>query len=283
MPATIQPPGSGRGSASSRWKDIYLVLIYRYARAGLTNEQIAGALKITAATIYNWMKKKTVIREVLKLARQEVPEEESYSRFFYDRLPPAMQDLWEQVLNVERTGGGMAALNDILADHGVRARQVLFLHALMVTHFSPTKAMAMVGIDHRQLNTWKMDPDFADEFDKVQHIKGDYFEGKLVQLVEAQDRGAILFANRTFNRQRGYGQTADVNVHHTGDIGVNMTALDLSDLDLSLPCRLEIANAIRKREEQLAQQRLFQSQPLDERLRIGVEQALAGQISESEA
>ena len=83
-------------------------------------------------------------------------------------------------------------------------------------------------------------------------------------LIEEGDTSATIFANKTYNRDRGYGATTDVFVKHSGVVDHNL--LDISDLELSEACKLELLEAIRRRENKVSQDRVFTNLPLEARV-----------------
>lgn len=264
------------------WRPILLVHMYRYAKAGLSNEAVARVLDINRGTMSLWLKKRPEVREALELGRQQAPDEESFTRFFYEQLDSPLRELWDELIINERVGGGVANMRKILADQGTGARQALFLHALVNSHFNPNLAMQRVGLDKRTLDQWTdSDPDFAELVSQVQWLKGNFFEEGLVKLCEHGDRGAILHANRTFNKNRGYGNQTTV----TGTVDVNIEnrlVLDLSELDLDPETRAKIADAVRAREQRLAEQRAFAQKPLEERLITQLSDTIAERVRDAD-
>ena len=278
MPATA----ARKPKPAVRWAEIRLVHIYRYARAGMSDARVAESLGVSPVTLARWKRAKSSVREALALARAEAPPEDGFVKYFYSQLDPRLQSLWDQIENANNLGGGIRQLDNILADHGARARQSLFLHALISSHFSPTRAMEKVGIDKRQLDTWvSTDPDFADLVKEIQWHKQNFFEEALVKLVASGDTSAILFANRGLNRDRGYGKEETVRHHPSGSIE-HRSVLDLSELELSQACRIEIAQAIRKRDEELEQRRLLGSAPAEDKMYRRVEAEIAAAATTTE-
>lgn len=53
-------------------KEDKLILLEGWARAGLTNEQIAHNIGINVKTLYDWQNKKEIIRETLKKGKEVV-------------------------------------------------------------------------------------------------------------------------------------------------------------------------------------------------------------------
>lgn len=251
-----------------------LVYIYRHAKAGLSDEAIARALDVNRNTIKDWKKNRADVRKAMELGREEIPED-GFTSYFYRQLPPKLQVLWQQLEAADSAGGGITIIDGILADHGKRARQSLFLHALVASHFSPTRAMEKVGIDKRQLESWiESDPDFANLVEEIQYHKKNFCDEKLMDLVSKGDPSAIMFANRGINRER-YGKSQDVNVNVNGSIEMRQV-LDLTELELSTACRIEIAQALRALEEKKERQRLLGDRPIEDR----VIQRIEAQISE---
>jgi hypothetical protein len=264
----------------SRWTPILLVHIYRHAKAGLSNEAIARVMDITSNRFVKWKRDRPEVAQALALARKEAPMDNSFVRYFYSQLDPRLQALWNEIENANNLGGGIAQLDAILGDHGTKARQSLYLHALISSHFSPTRAMEKVGIDKRTLDHWiNNDPDFPELVEQIQYHKKNYFEEALVKLVEAGDKSAILHANRSVNRDRGYGRHSDMTVTVNGNVNHNHV-LDLSELNLSLACRTEIANALRELEQKKEAARLLSQRPIEERLRTRVEDQIIASIAE---
>lgn len=272
--------GTKRTKDYTPWQPIFLVHFYRYAKAGLTNEAICKITNTSRSSMYLWLKKRPELVEALRLAREQLPDEDGFVRFFYEQLDGRLRDLWDQIVTNEIIGGGVQNMRVIMADQGTGARQALFLHALVSSHFNPSRAMEKVGLDKRTLDQWTdSDPDFAELVSQVQWHKGNFFEEGLVKLCERGDAGAIQFANRTYNKSRGYGNS--LNVSGSVDINIeNRMVLDLSELDLDSETRAKIAEAVRAREQRLADQRVFSQKPLEERLLTQISSTISERADE---
>lgn len=269
MAATVQ------GKPKSAWSSLYLVPAYRYARAGLNNTQIAQALEIPRNTFDRWVKSREDLKQALAEGRQEVPDEDSYVRYFYEQLDGRLKELWDRLVTNEMLGGGVSQMRLILADHGTSARQALFLHALVSSHFNPSAAMEKVGLDKRTLDNWiNTDPDFAELVEQVQWHKGNFFEQRLIQLCESGDKGAIFFANRTFNARRGYGNSVQVSgtVKHEHE---HKLVIDLDELELDFETRSKILEAHRRMQDKKAEQRYLLSRPVEERAAVMIESQIS--------
>jgi hypothetical protein len=87
------------------------------------------------------------------------------------------------------------------------------------------------------------DPEFAELVDEIHLHKKDFFESKLVELVQSGDSSATIFANKTMNRDRGYGDKT--TIEHTGTVVVEQRVVQIGDLALPVDVRRAILGAVR--------------------------------------
>lgn len=243
-PSMPPPPPTDRGR---QFKPIYLVEIYKGLVIGATTDDIAGQIGIPRKKYYRWRDKYPEIRRVEAMARRERTSLQPFPAFIYKKLSPDLQQLWDWICEWEKEANGTARIELMLKDYGKQVRQSLFLHALCVNNFSPSMAMAKVNIDKRQLDVWiNNDPDFGLLVEEISWHKGNFFEEALTRLCRDGNAAAIMFANRSWNRNRGYGQSVEVKHSHSGEIlhGV----LDLVELApyLSESSKADIMEAMRK-------------------------------------
>lgn len=251
------------GVDGTKYRPIMLVHIYRYAKVGMTEEAICDGIGVSRKTWHEWKRRFPSIDKAIKLGRTEDNTGGTWHKFVYDRLSPDLRELWDRIESYDRidpdTGrpllaNGVAQIEALLDKHGKLVRQQLFLYALIHNNFSASKACAKVNIDKSTLDHWiKSDPKFGELIEEIKWHKGNFFEESLFRLVDQGDAAAVLFANKTFNRDRGYNPAVDVNVN--GTIEHKHNVLDLSDLDLSFECRREIMEAMRRRAENIELQR----------------------------
>lgn len=261
---TQEKPKKQRGYTA--WKPIFLVQVYRYAKAGLSDAAVCKALGIGKNTMLLWKKKRPEVAEALALAREESPEDPGFVSYFYSQMDPRLQRLWDHLTENEQLGGGARHVRAIMAGHSRKSQQGLYLQALVGSHFSPTRAMEKVGLYKRRLEEWKeQDPDFAELLAEIDWHKGNFYEESLHRLIEKGDTTATIFANKTYNRGRGYGTQATLDVNVSGSVQ-HTHALDLDSLDLDLDTRSKILDAIRSKEERDERKRLIGQAPPGERL-----------------
>lgn len=235
-----------------KWNGMVPVKAYRFARQGINPTDTARLLGVSKVMFYKWLKDRPELKEALELAKADAGGDGTFPSWVYARLSPELKALWDKIDNWSDQKNGYQKITELLADHGARTRQQLFLHALCVSAFNPSEAMRKVGVSKRELDRWaEADPDFCELVEEIDYHKKNFFEGSLVQLVAAGDPSATTFANKTVNADRGYAVKGSLDVQHSG--AVLHGVLDLADLlpYLSDVCRLEVLEAIRKRERAL--------------------------------
>lgn len=286
--------GPGKGNHKnhlSKWDHIMLVHIYRYARAGMPNVDIIKALKITTRTWDYWMApgtthpiRKRQIQESLELGRQGQGTADTFREFCYQRLSPELRTLWDKIVQAQERGTGVAQMDLMLEDNGERVRQDLFLHALVYCNFSPSRAMGMVGISKRVMDRWiANDPTFSELVTEIQWHKKNFYEERLVNLVALGDTTATIYANKTQNEDRGFGDRKKVDVQHSGE--VQHLVLDLNELMeyLTEETKLDLLEGMRKQEEAKKTKRYVDNQTAggagDSKPALTMEEVLKNEIS----
>ncbi len=232
-----------------KWKPILLVKIYRLARLGVPEREMCAQIGISRKTLFFWKKEFPELREAFSMAAHELADGESMPAWMYKHLTPEMGTLWEKILIWSREEDGLSKVEMMLEDHGKKVRQQLFLYALCVCKFSCSRAMKKVLITKKELDKWLLDPEFRDLMEEVEWHKGNFFEESLVKLVKEGNPQAVLFANKTFNKSRGYMARSEIDVNHSGMVMHGI--VDLGELlpFLSKDSKLDLMAAIRKAEE----------------------------------
>lgn len=236
--------------APATYKPIMAVHAYRYERMGLDELLICEHLQITKQTYHNWRERYAELREAVELGRKEANEKEDFRLWVYRRLPHRLRKLWEDIRLLEKEPNGEERIRLLLNDSGKRVKQELFLHALVTSHFSPSRALRRMCMSKKELDEWvKQDAEFADLVEEIQWHKGNFFEEGLVKLVRDGNPAAIIFANKTHNRERGYESRSSVDVNVSGTILAGVLDLDELAPYLSSAAKIELLDAIRSREE----------------------------------
>lgn len=229
---------------NQKFKPEMLFTIYEMAKVGSSPTKIADVLGVRRQTMMDWVMNRPEVTAAFEQAKtRRLKSAQSFQQYVYDRLSPKLRDVWDEIRSFEGERNAQKRVEKILRTKGIRVRQHLFVHSLIHSNFNPSEACRMVNISKSTLEAWvRNDPDFCELLDEINWHKGNYFEGKLVGLVEAGVPSAIIFANRTFNRKRGYGNTLEVNTNIVNNTHV---VVDIDSLDLPIAVRKAMLDKIR--------------------------------------
>lgn len=230
------------------WNDINYVRAYRFAKQGLSDRAIAQHMGVNYFTFRAWVKNKKTLREALEMARS--PEEDGAVRDFqtyvFNQLPEHLRSLWEDIESFADSRNSIERIESLLVKEGLRARQHLFIYALTSSNFDMSRACKAVNVRPSDIKRWvSRDPDFGELLDEIHWHKKNFFEHALIKLVKRGDPQAVLFANRTQNRDRGYNDKVVVDVN--GTINHHHThSVKIKDLNLPIETRRLLLQKIRE-------------------------------------
>ena len=235
------------------WTNRNYVVAYEYARAGLNESQLADAMGVNRLTLRKWRADDPDFHDAILRGRsfreRTTGATISFHEYVFNRLPPDLKELWEEIAECETAPNGLLRMEAMFAEQGIRVRQHLFLYALTSTNFNASEACRRVGISKSTLDDWvRRDPKFAELMDEIHWHKGNFFEDKLITLVNAYEPTAVIMANKTFNKDRGYGQT--VEVKHSGHVNHAHAVVTVGELQLPLGVRQAILVAMRDHQQQ---------------------------------
>lgn len=232
-----------------KFRDEFYLRAYLVARTGAKNSAIAKALGVSQKQFKVWVENRPALKESITLARNssDGKNAKTFSDYVYDRLTPKLKRLWEELEELhDDPQSTTKQVERLFQNHGTQSRQRIFLHAVINSNFNYSTALRMANISKRTLDRWLInDPSFGELLDELQWHKANFFEDSLVALVGIKDVDATLFANRTFNRDRGYGDKIQHDVNVSGSVAVNVSVIDVDDLDLPFRVRKEILQAVR--------------------------------------
>jgi hypothetical protein len=215
----------GNPAFASKWKDEFYIDAYRAARSGKGNSEVAAVLGCGERTFTNWVKERPALRYALNAARN--PDKGTtwtLKDYIYDRLPTRLKEYWDKISEFEKAPDGVTRVEAMLRDEGKDVRQALFFHAMIQHSFNPSEACRSVGITRYILKDWiENDPNFADLLDEFHWHRKNFYESKLHDLISVGETQAVIFANKTLNADRGYGEK--VRHEHSGQVTqeVNIT------------------------------------------------------------
>lgn len=228
-----------------KWNDDFYVTAYKLARQGMTNNDIMSFIGVTKPTFIDWVRRRPALNKALEQGRSDKDAnfQASFRDYVYQRLSPDLKELWEEINRCERKDSGFERVEGLLEAKGDRARQHLFLYALVHCNFNPSEACKKIGISTTKLKKWTHnEPEFRELLDEMHWHKGNFFEEGLVKLVREGDTKAIVFANERYNRDRGYGNK--VEVKHSGSVN-HTHMIDVDALELDPETKLKLLEAVR--------------------------------------
>lgn len=246
----------------SGYRDTFPVKVYIMAVSGMSQDAMAKDLGVADNVLARWIEEKPAMRFAIAEANKRKGKgNSSFRTYLYAKLPADLKVLWDKINECELADNPMMQLEPLLDGQPTHVKQHLFLYAIVHHNFNASKACSSVGIDITTLREWvKQDPKFARLVNEMHYHKKNLYEESLVGLVNGGDVAATIFANRTFNKDRGYADKQVIDVNVQGQID-HKHKFDLSELDLSLECRKEIRDAIRRHKQ--AQEQVIENKAED--------------------
>lgn len=233
---------------NTKFEDTMYVKAYQLARQGMKGKALANTLGVQIDTLIRWKKANPAFKEAIEQGRSQFKRAttgmDTFRDYVYSSLPAELKELWEKIeeCNDPESGSGVEMIEALLEDKGKYVKMHLFLYALPVRNFNVSEACKSVNITTAEFRKWiKTEPFFAQLVDEFHFHKGNFFEGHLINLVSRGDTAATIFANKTFNRDRGYDEKQRVEVQHS--MSGNM--IDLETLELPLEVRKQVLLAVR--------------------------------------
>ncbi len=230
------------------WKTEIIFRVYELAKTGMTESKMAKVLGISLPTFRVWETKKKVFRMAVRRGRRYYKkrngESFTFRDYVYKRLPKDVRKVWEEINQLDKSKSGVEKIESLLVKRGKRIRQHLFFYAWTAANFSISSALRKVNLSRSTFDLWmRNDPDFAKLVEEIDWHKHNFFEDNLCKLVAGGDSPATVFANRTFNRHRGYNDKTEVDVNLGGRVDVNF--LSITRLKLPIKIRKVILEAVR--------------------------------------
>jgi len=222
----------------------FLLVMYDCLLRGMGLSALAATLEVPQDSLVRWRKTREDVMTVHRLAAERKKTLDDVGEYMLGKLSKPARKIWKQVeFYLESNDNKVpSVVRQELATH---VRQELFLHAMMLSNWNMSKSCRLAGVTREQALKWNEEIGFKKALKELQEAKKDFFEDALMGLVRDGYPGAIVFANRTQNADRGY--TEKVEVKHSGMI--HHSALNLDELELSFETRREILNAVRKKRE----------------------------------
>lgn len=249
MPTKTKTKTKTGRPAKHPFKPEYVFRIYELEKSELPDSKIADAIGIPFDTYRYWVKNNAAVKMAIKAARVakkfEMDKEAEMESYIAGRLSPHLRTYWEQIKNARKERNYTALASFRLKAH---ENQLLFLHTWYKANFNVSRTLQYLGIPRSTYISWRGIPRFKAIMDEMMEIKKDFYEDALVNCVRRGETQAIIFANKSLNRDRGYSDKKEVevsgNVKHEHE---HKMLIDLDRLDLPLEVQVAIAEAMEKR------------------------------------
>lgn len=204
--------------------------------------RVAEALEVPKDTLFDLARTNPHLKLAKEIADERREKKSTLANHILGNLSPEAKKKWDEIQFWDQGGTETPAQ---MKQATKKLRQEIFLHALLANQWNMSEACRLAGVNRETMGGWtNYDAEFRELIKEVRWHQGNFYESKLVQLVDEGYPGAILFANKTFNADRGYNEK--LQVEHTGQIG---GGIDVNELDLDLDTRRKILEAIRKKKE----------------------------------
>ncbi len=232
-------------SRKSIYKDIYVINVYELAKLdGMSDVKIAKAMGLSVPTFLKWKMKKPLFRYAYLKGKNYSKNTDgssvSFQQYVYQRLPKKLRRLWRELNKIK---GNTERIETLFAGKPKRYRQHLFLHAWISCNFNVSAACKKVNLSRSTLDKWiENDYEFSKLFKDIDWHKKNFFESSLCRLVQSGNSAATIFANRTYNRDRGYNEKQEISI--SGNINHYVVSMD--NLDLPLEVKKLILENLRK-------------------------------------
>jgi len=241
----------------TKWSNDFIWKAYALAAQGESSVTIAKSIGVAASALIRWKKKHKALANAIaagkkkKAPKSNSDRSESMREYVHGRLPEDLKQVWTEIMGADTQGNilPMKRLNALLGNckDDQKARQTLWLYIWFESNFNQSEACRQMNISHNLVrNVWKKDPDFFNLFNEMNKIKGDFYESAMVKGVRDGNPYLIAFANKTYNRDRGYGETLDINV--SGTIQHNHV-VSIEDLNLPIEVRKQLLVAVREQQK----------------------------------
>lgn len=227
--------------ARAVWDDKFYIECYEHARSGMTRAEMPIALGVPEAVFRTWYKNRPALRDAIARGRTKpvngpraVTGQTTGDTFFeyvYRSLPEHLREIWNEMSKFwNEDEDTPERIEKCLAGCDTRARQHLYINALVYSNFNGSEASRKVNVPPTTVQRWMKDRNFKEVLDHVTTMKKDQGESLLWRKAQSGDTAAIIFINRTLNGDRGYNPK--VNIRIEGEVAHIHDVLQLDDLSV---------------------------------------------------
>ncbi len=249
-----------KNAPQKRWMDRYADQAYDWAQQGMNDNQIARMIDVPTPTFFNWKKEHPELNEALEEARAGKTKNtttgvEMFKDYVFNRLPDDLQEIWERIVGPQKGPGKKTwdeqnANKEVLIElerKGEMARMRLWWQAFFHFGYNPYQACRCLNMARESYDAWKKNPDFLAIYNETQTHKKFMFQGKLIELVQKGDPQAVLFVNKTINKDWGYNERIDVNL--SGEVTHNHNVVSVSELNIDFETRKQMLEKLQQKQD----------------------------------
>ncbi len=222
--------------------------VYDYAKMGLKLQAIAQACRVNYATMQKWRRVYPELQVAYSDGKKASTRKagDAYHKYVFQLLPKNLKKVWRRLKRYTSAHDRRERVELMFAKKGEAVRKHLFIHAMTVTNFNITKACKLLNVNKAMYDGWiDSDPEFIKLVDEMKFHQKNFYQSKLIEACESGETSAIIFANRTFNADIGYGNKLEVS--HSGSIE-HKHVYDLEGLELPIAVLRQINDAITAKE-----------------------------------
>lgn len=249
MKTKIRTKEAKRRKVKGQWSNKLYVKLYQAALESTEDKTVAATCGISYSMLNYHKKNKSTVRWLLKEARKKRGKTgvDNVLDFVYDRLSNEHKVIYDEICQLGKKGvkNGYEQARKLMENKGEAAQKQMFLYSLIHCNFNQSKARKRCCVTLKQVQKWMNEPEFADFLEEVNQGFKDFLQGALVQAVQDGDTQAIIFANKTKNRDRGFGDVSKLEIEGNVNHRVKMD-LDLSEL--SVGAQREVFALLKKQE-----------------------------------
>src|SRR5204863_5499056 len=152
--------------------------------------------------------------------------------------------IWKKICKNNQIPDMSSSNYGIIRVEETRVKQEIFFKALLGTYFNVSHACQLAGTNVANVREkWMLDKEFKRLYDEIQNQRGDFYETALMKLVDKGDPTAVIFVNKTYNKDRGYHEKIKL------EIGRSEQDQVIEKEKLSLETRRLILEEIRSKEK----------------------------------
>jgi len=227
---------------------ISTTLLLQFYDAWLREDKVAAvaaALDTTTSVLVKWIERFPELKEARDFAESQ-KKKQNLTTYMFEHLSPGTRKIWDEMMFYEDHKFSTEKFRKILEGKSKKIRQEIYLHALTMNGWNPSKASKIACVPMETAKTWvENDPIFRQILQEMEVHRKNFYENCLHDLAQNGNPGAIMFINRTLNANRGYNERMQINHQHSGEI--RHVGYRVQDLELSMATRKEILKAVRAR------------------------------------